>query len=71
MDTFAPIILFVYKRLSHTTQTVEALRRNHCADKSDLFVFSDGPKNESETKLVQQVRNYVRGISGFKSTKAF
>src|SRR4030042_4593213 len=71
METFSPIILFVYKRLLHTTQTVEALQRNQYADKSDLFVFSDGPKNESETKIVQQVRSYIRSISEFKNTKVF
>lgn len=63
----APIALFVYNRLSHTKKTVEALRQNELAQESDLYVFSDGPKNEPAAKPVDQVRQYVRDIVGFRS----
>ncbi|MGI0134334.1 MAG: glycosyltransferase family 2 protein [Candidatus Micrarchaeaceae archaeon] len=63
----APIALFVYKRLSHARETVEALRGNSLASESDLVVFSDGPKTEAEAGDVSAVRNYVRGVRGFKS----
>lgn len=62
----APIVLFTYNRLWHTMQTVEALKKNELADQSDLFIFSDGPKNEEDEEKVKQVREYLRTIKGFK-----
>lgn len=68
-DRSAPVILFVYKRLSHTIQTISSLRKNAAADGSDLIVFSDGPKDEQSVNAVQEVRNYIRNTSGFKSVR--
>lgn len=63
----APIALFVYNRLWHLQQTVDSLKDNLYASDSDLFIYSDGPKSESDKEKVDQVRNYIRSISGFKS----
>ncbi len=65
----APIVLFVYNRTSHTQKTVEALTRNHYADQSDLIVFSDGPKRESDVLSVREVRKYISSLNGFKSVQ--
>lgn len=64
--TCAPIALFVYNRPWHTQQTIEALQKNDLAGQSELFIFSDGPKNESDSINVQKVREYIRQIFGFK-----
>lgn len=63
----APIALFVYNRPWHTRQTIEALQKNELAEESDLFIFSDAPKNPGASLAVQEVREYIRGIIGFKS----
>ena len=63
----SPIVLFVYNRHEHTRRTVEALQKNFLAEESELFIFSDGPKNESDAIKVREVRNYLKTISGFKS----
>ena len=62
----APIILFVYNRLRHTQQTVEALQKNELASKSELFIYSDEAKNEEARRSVDEVRNYIDSITGFK-----
>jgi len=62
----SPIALFVYDRLSFTQQTVEALRSNHLAKESKLFIFSDAPKNQNAAIEVAKVREYIKRISGFK-----
>lgn len=67
----APILLFVYNRLWHTNQTIEALRKNTLSDQSDLIIFSDGPKSEAAQKPVQAVRDYIRTVNGFKSIRIF
>jgi len=64
---FAPICLFTYNRLEETVHAVEALKRNFLAKESDLYIFSDGPKNVSAEEKVQEVRNYIKAIKGFKS----
>ena len=63
----SPIVLFVYNRHEHTRRTVEALQKNFLAEESELFIFSDGPKNESDSIKVLEVRNYIKTISGFNS----
>jgi hypothetical protein len=63
----APIVLFTYNRPRHLKQTVEALQRNLYADRSELFIFSDGPKNEIDEIKVKEVREYIKTIKGFKN----
>ncbi len=62
---YAPVILFVFNRLSHTQQTVAALQQNLLAGQTELFVYADAARNEKEQKEVEEVRNYVRQITGF------
>jgi len=62
----APVVLFVYNRPWHTKQTVEALQKNELANDSELFIFSDGAKNEMAVNSVQEVRSYIKTIDGFK-----
>lgn len=63
----APIVLFAYKRLWHLQQTVDALKKNELAKDSNLVIYSDGAKNQSEKDNVQIVRHYLKTIRGFKS----
>jgi hypothetical protein len=67
--TLAPIALFVYNRPKHTLCTVESLQSNILANESDLIIFSDGPKYKSQSEMVNSVRKYIHGITGFKSVK--
>ncbi|MEK6927626.1 MAG: glycosyltransferase family 2 protein [Nanoarchaeota archaeon] len=65
MNKLSPIVLFVYNRPWHTRQTVEALQKNPLAKESELFIFSDGPKDEISINKVLEVRQYLKTISGF------
>jgi len=62
---FAPIVLFVYSRTDCLIKTVEALKSNYHAIDSELYIFSDGPKEGQEDKI-NNVRSYIRTITGFK-----
>ena len=66
-SVIAPIALFVYSRPWHTQQTIEALQKNVLASESDLFIFSDAPKNPEVDATVQEVREYIKTVDGFKS----
>lgn len=67
--TPAPILLFAYNRLDHLKLTIDALSKNKLATVSDLYVFSDGAKeNDIESKkAVQEIRGYLTTIRGFKT----
>jgi len=65
----APIALFVYNRPFHTMRTVNALASNAYAKDSELIIFSDGPKAESDEEQVAEVRNFIRTISSFKNIR--
>jgi len=62
----SPIILFVYNRPWHTKQTIEALQKNELASKSELFIYSEAPKNKEAKEKVNEVRKYIENINGFK-----
>lgn len=63
----APIAIFAYSRPEHFRKTIEALKKNALAKESELFIFSDGPKDEESAKKVEEVRNLAKTISGFKN----
>jgi len=65
-NDLAPIILFVYNRLEHTKNTIEALKKNKLSEQSQLYIYSDGAKDENETTKVKEVRKYIHQITGFK-----
>lgn len=59
----APVAMFVYNRLDNTRRTVEALLTNTLAGETDLFVFSDGGKDEASWRAVSQVRDYLHKLA--------
>ncbi len=71
MVKLAPICLFTYNRLNETKQTIKALQRNHLASESELFIFSDGGKNNTTKFKVNEVREFIKTVKGFKSVKIF
>ena len=64
--TLAPILLFVYNRLQHTSRLIESLLANAEAAESELYIYSDAPKEEPQRHSVTEVRQYIRTIQGFK-----
>ncbi len=66
MYNLAPIIVFVYNRPLHTRLTIEALKKNWLANKSELFIFCDAPRNENVAIDVKEVRKYIKSIEGFR-----
>lgn len=63
----APILLFTYKRLATLKQAVTALAKNCMAESSDLFIFSDAAKKGEDKAIVEEVRIYLKSITGFRS----
>lgn len=51
----SPIIVFCYNRPWHVEQTLEALSQNIYADESVLYIYCDGPKDNSTDKQKQKI----------------
>ncbi len=60
--SYAPIIIFVYNRADHFVQVYNALSACKEAKESDLFIFSDGAKNDAGKQKVNEVRSAVSAI---------
>ena len=66
---FAPVAIFAYNRLNHIKKTFEALKRCKESVETELYIFLDGPKNESAIETVREVREYIHSLNAtdFKS----
>jgi hypothetical protein len=66
MKSVSPIALFVYNRPQHVRRTVAALAKNLGAPDAVLHIYSDAAKSEADITSVNEVRNFIRQITGFK-----
>ena len=62
----SPIAFFVYNRPEHTKKTLESLKKNKLASKSNIYIFSDAARDRNSIKEVNQVRDLIKKIDGFK-----
>ncbi|WP_114751342.1 sugar phosphate nucleotidyltransferase [Pleomorphovibrio marinus] len=65
-ENLAPVVLFVYGRLTETKSTIQNLQENFLAKDTELFIFSDGAKKEKDVLKVKGVRDYIHTVNGFK-----
>jgi len=68
---YAPIVVSVYDRPNHFKACVESLAKNKGAEKTLLFISSDGPRDAISAEKVRAVRDYIKTIKGFKEVFAF
>lgn len=61
-NMLAPVVVFVYRRLEHTRQTIASLMKNTLAKETDVYIFSDGFKGEFDREDVLSVRNYIQSL---------
>ena len=65
--TLSPIILFVYNRPDHVQKGITSLLANSLAADSELYIYSDAAKDDTQVQAVNQVRKYIHAIQGFKN----
>ena len=65
MKKLAPIVLFVYNRPDKTKNVLDSLKECNLAQESDLYIFSDGPKNHEDKIKVDRVREIIKEQKGF------
>lgn len=69
MQHLAPIALFVYNRVEHTRRTISHLQKNLLSDESRLIIFSDAAKSEKDIESVEEVREFIKTVDGFKAVR--
>ncbi|MCR4995506.1 MAG: glycosyltransferase [Bacteroidales bacterium] len=60
--SLAPVAMFVYNRADNTRRTLEALLSNTLAPQTELYVFSDGGKDETSWAAVKEVRAVLHEV---------
>lgn len=67
MDSKSPILLFVYNRPAHTRRCINSLLKNSLSQESEIYIYADGAKDEKNEAAVNEVRQYIHSIKGFKN----
>ena len=67
MNNPSPIVLFTYKRFETLQKTIQCLSDNLLASDSNLIIYSDGANSIEETLVIDNIRAYLKTLSGFKS----
>lgn len=65
-DLYAPVFVSVYDRPYHFKQCIESLAKNPGAERTTLFISSDGPRDDGTRSRVENVREYIKTIAGFQ-----
>ena len=55
-SNLAPIVLITYNRFEHTVKCINSLKKNKLSKKSDIIIYSDGLKKQSEKKKLLKIR---------------
>ena len=59
---YAPISIFIYNRKDKVNRLLNSLFDCNEFSKSKVYVFCDGPKNETENVYVQETRDEVKRL---------
>ena len=65
----APVAVFAYARADHLRRSVESLQRNPEAEHTDVTFYCDAARRDEHQAGVQQVRQFVASVSGFRSVR--
>ena len=65
MMTYAPVVLFVYNRPWHTSQTIESLLKNEEAAHTKLIIYADASKAPNHNQAVKLTQEYIAQVQGF------
>lgn len=64
MSTFAPIVVFAYRRPDHLRNMLTSLMRCEGFEQSSVIVYCDGPRDIKETDSVMATRELARSMLG-------
>lgn len=71
MSTFAPVVVFAYRRPDHLRNTLASLMRCAGFDGTPVIVHGDGPRDSRETDSVMATRELARSMLGDRAEYHF
>ncbi len=63
----APIVIFAFNRPKHLAELLRSLSQNREFAESELYIYIDGPRDNSDLKLVEETREVARNFLGMKA----
>lgn len=60
---YAPVCIIAYNRKDKIGKTIACLAKNTLAQYTEVYIFSDAPKNNSDAQGVQEVREYLHTLT--------
>lgn len=60
-----PIVIFAFNRPTALKRLCNSLIQNHDIEKHDILIFIDGPRNESDIPLINQVKDIASKITSY------
>jgi GT2 family glycosyltransferase len=63
MKNLAPIVIFAFNRPKALKALIESLKQNPLYGESERFVFIDGPRNEADRKLIEEVKEIAHSVT--------
>ena len=65
MNNLTPVCLFTYNRFDELILCLNSLKSSPVAANTILYVFSDGPRNSIDEKIINKIRDYIITLDGF------
>ncbi len=63
---YAPVFISVYNRVEHFKQCLTSLSKCKGADKTIVYISSDGASSEKDAQKVKEIRKFIKEFKGFK-----
>lgn len=60
----SPIVIFAFNRPKHLSRLLDSLSKNMEFVESELYIYVDGPRNNSDVKLVEETRQVAKHFQG-------
>lgn len=58
-----PVVIFCYLRKDHLKKTLDSLSENILAKETDIYIYSDGEKNFTQTPKVIELREFLKNYN--------
>ena len=55
----APLVIFAYNRPYHFNRTLNSILENDLIDKTNIYIFVDGPKNNYDKSKILEIKRII------------
>ncbi|RAX52730.1 hypothetical protein CCY99_07115 [Helicobacter sp. 16-1353] len=69
LENLSPVLITVYDRLDSLQNAIISLKNNCLSQHTHLYIVSDYAYDESHKATIEQIRTFIKNISGFKKVE--